>query len=58
MAKAHIAEAACTRFKVKAHFKMKCSLRQLITVNSWIASLLLFGKGGPSSCSFGMGGTL
>jgi len=33
MAKARIAEPPGTRFKVKAHFKTKCILRQLITVN-------------------------
>jgi hypothetical protein len=36
MAKTRITEAAWTRFKVKAHFKMKWSRRQLITVNRWV----------------------
>jgi hypothetical protein len=32
MVGARIPEAAGTRFKVKAHFKMKCNLRRLFVV--------------------------
>ena len=42
MAKAHTAELPGTRFKVKAHFKMKYKKHQLITANSWLQDVYCF----------------